>query len=76
MVLFMEGIRSLKFAGVSEPVTCSIGVCFLPENIPGYSCEYMEGKRQVGAASGQEEREESIRILRFSPPGRETGNAE
>ena len=42
MVLFMEGIRSLKFAGVSEPVTCSIGVCFLPENIPGYSCEYME----------------------------------
>ena len=42
MVLFMEGIRSLKFAGVKEPVTCSIGVCFLPENIPGYSCEYME----------------------------------
>lgn len=37
----VQGVRKLKFSESSYSMTCSAGVCFLPENVSGYTYEQL-----------------------------------
>lgn len=40
-IQLMEEVRQLKFPGEDYSMTCSVGICFLPENVAGYSYEQL-----------------------------------
>ncbi len=37
----VNAVRSLKFADTNYSVTCSVGACFLPENVSGYTYDQL-----------------------------------
>ena len=37
----VNSVRSLKFADTDYSMTCSVGVCFLPENVSGYTYDQL-----------------------------------
>lgn len=37
----VDSVRDLKFTGKKYSMTCSVGVCFLPENISGYTYDQL-----------------------------------
>lgn len=59
----VETVRNLKYEGNTYAMTCSVGVCYLPENSPGYTYEQLFKKCGLGALSRQGGRKKPLCIL-------------